>query len=191
MQEKEILSIYTYILQLLKQRRLADAFGKLQPLIEELQDWNYANRKEELESVYRNLLQYAVLGVNDPQQQRIFNQLLEDCYDLVSSIKEALLTRVSSRVEYAQKRYAQIAPSQLNELVSTLELDASHHALGELLTTGLQDEGQKATQFAVEHEQHLLAVFNYIWLSGKWTPDEKQLVTNLLQSPDIDTSDLS
>ena len=191
MQEKEILSIYTYILQLLKQRRLADAFGKLQPLLEELQDWNYTNRKEELETVYRNLLQYAVLGVNDPQQQRIFNQLLEDCYDLVSSIKEALLTRVSSRVEYAQKRYAQIAPSQLNELVSTLELDASHHALGELLTTGLQDEGQKATQFAVEHEQHLLAVFNYIWLSGKWTADEKQLVTNLLQSPDIDTTDRS
>ena len=132
MQEKEILSIYTYILQLLKQRRLADAFGKLQPLLEELQDWNYTNRKEELETVYRNLLQYAVLGVNDPQQQRIFNQLLEDCYDLVSSIKEALLTRVSSRVEYAQKRYAQMAPSQLNELVNTLELDASHHALGEL-----------------------------------------------------------
>ena len=39
MQEKEILSIYTYILQLLKQRRLADAFGKLQPLLEELQDF--------------------------------------------------------------------------------------------------------------------------------------------------------
>ncbi|HPW90529.1 MAG TPA: tetratricopeptide repeat protein [Paludibacteraceae bacterium] len=191
MSEKEIFSIYTHILQLLKQRRLADVFNKLQPLLDELQDWNYINRKEELETVYRNLLQYAVLGVNDPQQQLIFNQLLENLYDLVSDVKEALLIRISSRVEYAQKRYVQITPVRFEELVNALELGASHHALGELLTTGLQDDGEKATQFAIEHEQHLLAIFNFIWLSGKWSTNEKQLIIKLLQSSEIDTTDRS
>lgn len=191
MQEKEILTIYTQILQLLKQRRLFDAFDKLNLLLQELQDWNSTNQKEELETIYRNMLQYAVSGVNDPQQQVIFDHLLEDCYNMVSAIKEALLTKVSSRLEYAQKRYAQITPANFGSLVAALELDASHHALGELLTNELQDGGQQAIQFAIEHEQHLLAVFNFIWLSGKWTSEEKRQVEHLLQSSDIDTTDRS
>ena len=189
MQEKEIVTIYTHILQLLKQRRLFDAFDKLTQLLQDLQDWNSTNQKEELETIYRNMLAYAVLGVNDPQQQVIFDHLLEDCYDMAGTIKEALLTKVSSRLEYAQKRYAQITPVNFTELVTTLEFDASHQVLGELLTTELQDGGQQATQFTIEHEQHLLAVFNYLWLSGKWTPKEKLATKQLLQSSDINTTD--
>lgn len=191
MQEKEILIIYKHLLQLLKQRRLFDAFNQLTPLLHELQDWNSTNQKEELESIYKNMLQYAVQGVTDPQQQLIFNQLLEDFYDLVSAIKEALLTKVSLRIEYVQKRYAEVTPTNFTELVNSLELDASHDALGELLTNELQDGGLQATQFATEHEQNLLAVFNYLWLSDKWTTNDKLQTERLLNSSEITTTDRS
>lgn len=189
MQEKEIIAIYHQVLMLLKERRMYDAFTKLNLLLKELQDWQAINKKEELETIYQHMLQYATQGVDDPQQNLIFDHLLENYYDLANEIKEALLTKISSRLEYTQRRYAQIRPVQVLSLATHLELGASHRSLGKLLSSELNDQGEKSRQFELEHEQNLLNLFNHIWFSDRCENDELEIIKQLLRSTDISDTD--
>ncbi|HQO48196.1 MAG TPA: hypothetical protein PK310_03625, partial [Paludibacteraceae bacterium] len=69
---QEIILQHSRICNSLCDKRIFDAFLLMRPLLKELQEWWAISKKDELETVYRQLLFYYVESMEDPQRSRFY-----------------------------------------------------------------------------------------------------------------------
>lgn len=150
MNEKNITQQRARVVTLLKQRHIVEAFVVLEQLSVELGDWTLRETFEQHRNTYRALLQYAINGIDDPHRTRIYNSLLLALYSLTDAVAEALLTRYSSRLPYAEKR--RIVPS-----LAWID--------------GLKNAADDAQYDAAE-----VQLFESVWLSECWSEQVAQSV---------------
>ena len=101
MTDKEVRSTYTKVCDLIYDKRLKPAFDQLTILLALIQKaigWT----KTDLEQNYQYMLQYAVNGISDPQQQIVYNRLRTDMLQLADKVENAYLTTYSSEYPYRQ-----------------------------------------------------------------------------------------
>ncbi len=158
MNERTTLKQYGQILDAVRQKRLADAFVDLQSLIDAAGDWALRERCEQQREVYRQLLRYAVLGIDDPQRADIYAGVVEQIYSLADAAKATLLQRFSTRLPYDAMR---LAPPR---------------SLPDLCAECLSVQGE-----ALESAERRL--FDVVWMSQRWDNAERRILTNWLENP--------
>ena len=104
MTDKEVRSTYTKVCDLIYDKRLKPAFDQLTILLALIQKGDWMDQKTDLEQNYQYMLQYAVNGISDPQQQIVYNRLRTDMLQLADKVENAYLTTYSSEYPYRQKR---------------------------------------------------------------------------------------
>jgi hypothetical protein len=153
----------TEILVYLKNRQLKQAIDSLRNWLQTVHLVEYVDQVDELENNYRLMLQYAVDGVNDPQRELVYHNLVKKAFLLTDTIKEELFTKFSNGYDYSQIRYHRLQLRSLRAIVSALEEQSTNKEVAFLIEEGLNQQGNKQEQIAL-HEQTRLEMFRSLWL---------------------------
>lgn len=158
MDERAAIEQYRQILDSVRQKRLADAFGGLLALAEAAGDWSLRDRCERQLDIYRQMIQYAVLGIDDPQRTAIYANVVGQIYTLADEAKAALLLRFSVRLPYERMRVAQAES-----------------------VAALCDECLSARGEALERAERRL--FEAVWLSQRLAEGDRAALADWLENP--------
>lgn len=82
MNEQAIQEQYQHIVNLLEQKRLKEAQVQLEAFLWNCNDWTLRNRLEQAKVSYQYMLQYMRQGINDPERQKLYRQLLAETWSL-------------------------------------------------------------------------------------------------------------
>ena len=96
MNEQAIQEQYQHIVALLKQQRLKEAQSQLEAFLWNSSDWTQRNRLEQVQTSYQYMLQYMRQGVDDPERQKLYRQILADTWEIADQARLSLLDGVSS-----------------------------------------------------------------------------------------------
>lgn len=97
MNKQAIQEQYQHIVNLLEQKRLKEAQVQLEAFLWNCNDWTLRNRLEQAKVSYQYMLQYMRQGVNDPERQKLYRQLLAETWELAEQTRISLLDEVSTR----------------------------------------------------------------------------------------------
>ena len=91
MNEQAIQEQYQHIVSLLEQKRLKEAQIQLEAFLWKCKDWTLHSRLEQAKVSYQYMLQYMRQGINDPERQKLYRQLLAETWELAEQTRISLL----------------------------------------------------------------------------------------------------
>ena len=74
--------MYNDIIEFLDNKRLKEALVQLTALAHEADNWLLSSEIESLQTTYSYMLQYAAQGMEDPERNKLYHQLLRTAYEL-------------------------------------------------------------------------------------------------------------
>ncbi len=152
------------IYNLLAERRLKEAFGKLTGWVAELQDWQSHDKLTEMETSYRYMIQYMLDGADDPERKRIYDHLVLSAYKLTDRISDSLMAISSPSQYYSWRRYTASGRPDCSLSTQLAQCDETLNelSLASLLSKDEQDDVHvKAMKGRVEEATGLL--FMDVW----------------------------
>ena len=165
----------------LEKKRLKDVFSTIAELVTSLNDWSLKEELERTETTYKYMLQYMVKGADDPNRQKVYNDLLRNIYELADKTTAQLRKQDDNRYYYQSKRNLSLTPLlPYQDMVSTLEDIASQLSLSELLEDAQTQENAIARQKELENIS--IQLFKKVWLSSLLTEEESNILRGILQS---------
>ncbi|MDR0232122.1 MAG: hypothetical protein LBI82_08395 [Dysgonamonadaceae bacterium] len=162
----------------LEQRKLKDVFDSLSLLLSNLQNWQLKEQLNELEQTYKAMLSYVSEGIEDPQRNKVYQNLIRSAYGLSDHVLSQLQVIDSPGYYYDRKRIFKQAGHYpaLEQLVVSLEESLNKQALNSLL----EQENEQTIQIRKELESTTKLIFNYIWLGDDLGKENKQILSGLL-----------
>ena len=186
MDDKQIKEIQDKVIQFLDNNRLKQAIDTLGTDIDSLQDWDIRTRYNELQTAYKYMLEYMRMNMQDPERERLYDELVGRCYIINDLIAASRASEHSTKV-YSQKcrRYKTL------ESVDTL-IVAFKENIANLEVTRMMpaDECKKVTeQLQQEHERLLSQIWEAVWCSRSWTKSYAEKTISLLNDKEIGLND--
>ena len=92
MDDKQIRKIQEDVTAFLDANRLKQAIDTLGTEIDSLQDWDIRTRYNELQTAYSYMLEYMRMNMQDPDRERLYDELVGRCYminDLIAASRES------------------------------------------------------------------------------------------------------
>ena len=166
MNSRDIISLKKDILQNLSKRQLKDAFESLMKLTINTQDWKISETLSELETNYKFMLHYLFEGVEDPERESVYNNLLRSLYELADDSADELLRIESSNVFYEKYRVNSLKNGTISGYASQLKDVADSIALIDLLEDG-EEKTNKKRELAVKRERIASDIFNMVFVSPR------------------------
>ena len=166
MNSRDIISLKKDILQNLSKRQLKDAFESLMKLTINTQDWKISETLSELETNYKFMLHYLFEGVEDPERESVYNNLLRSLYELADDSADELLRIESSNVFYEKYRINSLKNGAISGYASQLKDVADSIALIDLLEDG-EEKTNKKRELAVKRERIASDIFNMVFVSPR------------------------
>ena len=181
MNSSQIHSTYKMALNYLAMANIKNAFDKIKLLVDELQMGEYVDNFDELYKNYKYLLQYYVSGVEDPQRKTVYNKLIAKIFILNSDLREELLLRNSSNIEYTRKRYFPYAKHYTSpkELLISLKY---YHTQTVILQNLENTHKVELDRLRSNYETALNELFNIFWLTSSIKTEEKNLFLHIINS---------
>lgn len=179
MNAKQIEFIFKSALKFLFAGKMKLALDKSQLLIDELQNAEFTDKFNEIKQNYRFMLQYFIQGVTDPEQKLIYNSMTAKLIQMNYFLHEELLLRNSTSFEYLQKRFFphKLHFQSTNDLFDSLTY--YHSQMQFVLDKGEVTKKEKQ-RLRVNFEKLLPDVFAILWLSTRFSHNEKQFIRNIL-----------
>ncbi|MBK5722773.1 hypothetical protein JGH11_18030 [Dysgonomonas sp. Marseille-P4677] len=166
MNSRDIISLKKEILLHLSKRQLKDAFETLRKITTNIQDWKIIETLSELETNYKFMLHYLFEGVNDPERENVYRNLLRLLYELTDDATDELLKIESSNIFYEKYRRNISENTSIPDYTTQL-LDIS----GIIALTDLQDDdiikNDKLRELAVKRERIGSEMFNNTYISPR------------------------
>lgn len=188
MNEQAIKEQYQHIVSLLKQKRLKEAQSQLEAILWNSNDWTLRNRLEQVQTSYRYMLQYMKQGVNDPERQKVYRQLLADTWEIADLARIALLDDVSHYYYHALRKNKKNMAAGYNMLdwLKVLESFPDDMAVCQLMPGNKQglDDALK------RHEETNQYLFLTTWSNSSWTAEEEQQARAYIDSELLPVNDL-
>lgn len=176
MDDKQIKEIKEKVERLLGDNRLRQAIETLGTDIESLQDWDLRTRYNELQTAYKYMLEYLRMGMQDPDRERLYDELVGRCYTLNELISVTRESEHSTKV-YSQKsrRYKNL--ETFEEIIAAYKENAENIRLASMLSA---DECRKVSQeLWHEHERRLAQLWEAVWTSKAWTKSTAERIAEL------------
>lgn len=166
MNSRDIISLKKDILQNLSKRQLKDAFESLMKLTINTQDWKITETLSELETNYKFMLHYLFEGVEDPERENVYLNLLRSLYELTDDSADELLKIESSNIFYEKFRVNTLKDGIITDYASQLKDVADSIALADLLEDG-EEKTNKKRELAVKRERIASDMFNMVFVSPR------------------------
>ena len=188
MNEQAIQEQYQHIVSLLEQKRLKEAQIQLEAFLWNCNDWTLRNRLEQAKVSYQYMLQYMRQGVNDPERQKLYRQLLAETLELAEQARISLLDEVSTHYYHAlhkNKRNME-AGYGMSSWLKVLESFPDDMAVCQLMP----DNKQSLDSALQRHEETAQYLFLTTWGNSGWTAEEEREARMYLESELLPVNDL-
>ena len=180
------------IYRLLDAGRLKEALTQLQGIGMNTNHWDIRNQIENILTAYTYMLQYAKLGMDDPNRGTFYRQTLCKAYELTDTMNIVLLTQKTSAVFYDTIRTFGLHPSKkYAELQMELETYTEEISTAPLLYTDEKRRKAEMEKIDQMHESALTELFNKTWTTIHWTENEANEANELLKSVLVHPNDLA
>lgn len=177
MTNKEIETLYRELGTHVIEKRLMPAFQILHTLLEMAQNGEWTDRCRTLETTYQYMLQYALGGTKDKEQNKIYNQLRIDILELADVVREGIFTQNSQTFLYSYKRgkqHTQFPPTE--EIMTRLSAESV-----ELLKKNLPDNREALRS----HEDFGNQLFDLLWLNDKLSEPQLHEFTDICTDEEV------
>ena len=188
MNEQAIQEQYQHIVSLLEQKRLKEAQIQLEAFLWNCNDWTLRNRLEQAKVSYQYMLQYMRQGVNDPERQKLYRQLLAETREFAEQARISLLDEVSTHYYHAlhkNKRNME-AGYGMSSWLKVLESFPDDMAVCQLMP----DNKQSLDSALQRHEETAQYLFLTTWGNSGWTAEEEREARMYLESELLPVNDL-
>ena len=188
MNEQAIQEQYQHIVNLLEQKRLKEAQVQLEAFLWNCNDWTLRNRLEQAKVSYQYMLQYMRQGVNDPERQKLYRQLLAETWELAEQTRISLLDEVSTRYYHSlhKNKKNMVAGYGMSSWLKVLESFPDDMAVCQLMP----DNKQSLDSALQRHEDTAQYLFLTTWGNSGWTAEEEQEARLYLESELLPVNDL-
>ena len=188
MNEQAIQEQYQHIVNLLEQKRLKEAQIQLEAFLWNCNDWTLRNRLEQAKVSYQYMLQYMRQGVNDPERQKLYRQLLAETRELAEQARISLLDEVSTHYYHAlhKNKRNMAAGYGMSSWLKVLESFPDDMAVCQLMP----DNKQSLDSALQRHEETAQYLFLTTWGNNGWTAEEEQEARMYLESELLPVNDL-
>ena len=113
MNEQAIQEQYQHIVTLLKQQRLKEAQSQLEAFLWNSGDWTLRNRLEQAQTSYQYMLQYMRQGIDDPERQKLYRQILTETWEVADQARLSLLDGVSTHYYHSLRNNRERLPQRI------------------------------------------------------------------------------
>ena len=120
MTTREILTIYKHIVKSLDNKELKTAFDSLGEIASSSGSYILADKLDELQDTYKQLLHYYTAGSNDPMQAKIYDELLASAYEFTDRIIRKIITKDSPDMYYSALRLHETQEESITKLTETI-----------------------------------------------------------------------
>lgn len=172
MNSRDVISLKKDISLYLSKRQLKDAFQTLSKLTKNVQDWKISETLSELETNYKFMLHYLFEGVEDPERENVYNNLLRSLYELTDDSADELLKIESSNVFYEKYRINTLKNNTITDYQQQLKDIADSISLTDLMEEGSEKISRKR-ELAVRRERIASDMFYDVFVSPR--TDENEL----------------
>lgn len=174
---------FTECCRLALDHRLNESFGMLTNLVAEARLVDLGIQLEELKTTYRNLLSYTFRGVRDPQRNRIYHSLIVSLLELADSIKQNVLIHSGTHTQLLKREMEKVLELARDEATRNINELAFQQDISEALF-GISSDGMIER---LSEETVLIPprVFNFIWLSDKYTEDDLRFIQTIRNSKSL------
>ena len=188
MNEQAIQEQYQHIVSLREQKRLKEAQIQLEAFLWNCNDWTLRNRLEQAKVSYQYMLQYMRQGVNDPERQKLYRQLLAETRELAEQARISLLDEVSTHYYHAlhKNKRNMAAGYGMSSWLKVLESFPDDMAVCQLMP----DNKQSLDSALQRHEETAQYLFLTTWGNSGWTAEEEQEARMYLESELLPVNDL-
>ena len=188
MNEQAIQEQYQHIVNLLEQKRLKEAQIQLEAFLWNCNDWTLRNRLEQAKVSYQYMLQYMRQGVNDPERQKLYRQLLAETRELAEQARISLLDEVSTHYYHAlhKNKRNMAAGYGMSSWLKVLESFPDDMAVCQLMP----DNKQSLDSALQRHEETAQYLFLTTWGNSGWTAEEEREARMYLESELLPVNDL-
>ena len=174
---------YSHICELIEEQRLKEAITQLDSFLFELQNWELKNQLEQIKTSYNYMLQYMRQGIQDPERNKLYRNLILQTREMAEQIHLLLLDKISSSYFHEGRRNLMGKAQPLENLLKTLESFGDDLAVSKLVSSDLNT-------LLKRHEETQRQWFQQLWTNAHWDKPEEQLLHRALTSPSLSSIDL-
>lgn len=186
MDDKDIKNIQEEVANHLHFNRLAQAIKALGEEMESLQDWDLRTRYTELQTAHKYMLEYMRLGMQDPDRERLYDELVGRCYLINDLIAAARASEHSTKV-YSQKCRRYKSLDCIEAIHAAYKDNVANIEVTRMLPA---DECRKVrTQLQYDHERILAQMWEAIWCSRSWTRSYSERIVGIINDSGLPLND--
>ena len=175
MNRHEFKSSFQKITESLEQKRLKEVFDAIAVLLTYLSNWQLNEKLSECLDNYKRMLLYLSEGVNDPEQAKIYTDLLRSVHRLADRTILEIKTLIRWSYTYDMCQSSAFHVSETTEqLIATMDDWVGKIALFDLMEEG-EEKKKNRQRMEEEKEKIETRLFHKIWLSNLWNADEQNL----------------
>lgn len=166
------------IVSLISNRRVKTSLDTLRSMIERSGQGRFYDEFDSLSLTYKNMLRYTIDGVNDPERDKIYHNLLKSILHLADTVKQDILSRHSGWHTYWVKQHTE--KEQLlsgKTLVETVDDLLFKQELDEWLRITAETTPDPDSRFALTHKKLIKDLFNHLWITDYYGEAEWTLVS--------------
>lgn len=170
----QIIAEYQLICKFVTSRRIKLALEKLEKLVKQADFDEFSFQLDGFNETYHNILKYTILGVDDPERQKIYNKLIKSILNLADRLKEHLLEEISIQT-YNLKKFVK---NNSNLLLSNVN---------DILTdNGRDEEAFLENETEIKRRKELIKLFfNYLWLTDELKDVDIEIIKRFFDSDKV------
>jgi tetratricopeptide (TPR) repeat protein len=169
------------IASFLEKRQLKNAFEGVRALIEISKEWIFQEELDRIETTYKYMLQYMLEGADDPERDKVHNDLLRTTFELANKVAVSLHDKNNAALYYQNRRNQEINNTlSYNKLSAFIEEETTKISFSDLLK---DKDSEGALQASKQLESLSSQLFYKVWLSNALNQDEAAVLRKLLQEP--------
>lgn len=184
MNSQEILTLKKEILLHLSKRQLKNVFASLAKLTVNIQDWKISETLSEQETNYKYMLHYLFEGVEDPERDNVYRNLLRSLYELTDDSSDELLRIESSNIFYEKYRTNLLKNNDINGYKIQLKDVSDTLSLVDLLEEG-DEKTTKKRELSVRRERIGSDIFYAAYVSPRTSEHDYNDYVSFLDSIEV------
>lgn len=183
--KKKLNNIYA----LIRRKQLKEAIDSVKEFAGAQQNWAVSEKISELKTNYQYMLHYLIEGKKDPEQQRIYHQLIRDIYTVADDAAEGLLMQFSSSVFFDKARLLNIrTPISIDEYRDIISRQTDTFSFIDLLEEG-SEKDSRLKQHILQHEHTIQDLFYSVFVSPRVNQDQIVPLSNFMKEPLVPAED--
>jgi len=179
---EKILHQYESIIGYLHSRRVYDAIEGLRQLIHITSKEFLAEKVDNLNETYKNLLKYSFATIQDPDREKVYKYLIRSLLEIADEVKEMILTEGMANNVYRLKilmlKEKRLERGDIRFFLEQLTFDKELSGL-------LNHETLSANPDEPIREEALKKIFTIIWLTDKYNDAEIELLSSACNASEL------